>query len=205
MTLGRDDVPPPPADAADWEKAAGEFYRGSLDRIRSIAEKWSATTASLLAVFGTVAVVGGPSQISDVPGQAARTAVVALIFVAGVALAAATICGAIAAQGTPHPTSPWGGEDYRAYVVAESAKARNLLTASRCAGILAVGLVFAAGVVAAASASQAAGKEKPSSQVIVVTRSGDVACGEMHVVNGRLVVGGQTISDITQVLTVGAC
>lgn len=199
----QDRMPPPP-DAAEWDQAAGEFYRGSLDRIRSSAEKWTGSVATLLGLFGTVALVAGPSEIAKVPSHV-RDRVVGLIVLAGVAAGIAVLTGAFAAQGTPRRMSPWNGDAYRAYVTQQAGTARRLLIASRCTGIGAALLVFITGVTVLVAGSGAAGKEASGSQIVVVTRQGQLICGELVESRGSVTVGGQAVDDVSTVVPVSRC
>lgn len=199
------DTPPPPPDADAWEKAAEEFYIGSLEKIRGSAEKWCGTVATLLGLFGTVAIVSGPTEIAKIPEAWLRTTVIGLIVLAGVAAGTAVVVGAFAAQGIPKERARWDGETYRAYVVGNSSTARTQLLVSRAAGIAAACIVFAGGVLLLIGANGAVGAKTPSAEVVVVTRGGGVECGELGRTSGEVTVNGAVVRSAIRVVPVTKC
>ena len=198
-------APPPPPDADVWEKAAEDFYIGSLDKVRGSAEKWCGTVATLLGLFGTVAIVSGPTELAKIPEAWLRTTVIVLIVVAGLAAGLAVVVGAFAAQGVPKERTNWNGETYRAYVVGHSNSARIQLLISRAAGIGAACTVFAGGVLLLIGANGAVGAKTPSSEVVVVTRTGEIRCGELARKAGRVTVDGKSVQDVVRVVAVAKC
>ncbi|MDQ3030084.1 MAG: hypothetical protein M3R09_08685 [Actinomycetota bacterium] len=78
MSTGR----PPPEHQDEWDKAAREFHRDLLTKAQSTAKVWSEGVAALLGLFGTVALVAGTDQISDLQSGIAQVAVVGLVVLA---------------------------------------------------------------------------------------------------------------------------
>jgi hypothetical protein len=139
------DLPPPP-DQAEWDDAAQEFMMRSLADVQQSAERWSTALGGLLGLFGTVAVVAGPDDITEVTAGLWRGAVVGVIILAGLG-AGAALWLAVLAQLRPSPNSNnWTGGAYQAYVISKSRRGAAYLNVSRALGLAATGLVFAAGV-----------------------------------------------------------
>ena len=96
----------PAAPAAlEWERRIREHGFGYLASIRGSAEKWGASIGTLLGLFAVVALVKGPSDISEVEGTlwgwGHRTWTITWVIVALAAAVFATAAAAYAAQGTP--------------------------------------------------------------------------------------------------------
>lgn len=148
--MSPDDLPPdlpPPPDQTDWDEAAQAFLLSSLGDVQTSAEHWSTALGGLLGLFGTIAVVTGPDKIADVSDGLWELAVISLIVVAGLAAGVALYLAAVA-QMRPSPNSEnWNGTAYQAYVISRSQRAARYLNLSRVLGVVATGLLFAAGVV----------------------------------------------------------
>jgi hypothetical protein len=194
---------PSPPDQAAWDKAEVDFRIGSLAAVRSAAEKWTATIGTLLGLFGVVAVIGGPGELKDIASADDRSTVLTLTIWAGVLAGVAVLAGAIAAQGAPWKTWSSGGTSYRAYVKSRAQVSTWLLWVSRGLGVLAAGLVFAAGLVALNSA--VASKPASATTVLVVTEGGELRCGALGEQNGGVTVDGQVVSDVREVMVVDSC
>jgi hypothetical protein len=198
--------PPPavePLDAPEWEKAAGEVARKALDNIRSSCEKWGASVAALLGIFGAVAIVGGPTAIGEVEGDnATRIALIVLILVAGACAIVSTLYAAWGAQGgTPRVEPNWNGMVYRTHVMSQSQKAKWRLLVSRLTGIAAAVLVFAAGALLLSVSLQSANNAANESRVVVVTKAGDLVVGQIDTVTGEITtLDGQKVTNLSQVI-----
>jgi hypothetical protein len=199
------DTPGPlPSNAPEYRAAAAKLSTEQLANVRSVAEKWTGTVATLLGIFSSVAVVTGASTLDKLPSEQARQIIVCLIVAAGIAAGVSIGMGAYVAQGTPRERSYFSGEQLRAIINDEMPKAVRLLQGSRVAGTLAAALVFIAGVIGL----QAAVKEGPksSSSVVVIDNAGVMRCGPLSAgPNQVATVGGREIPGASQVLPVGSC
>jgi hypothetical protein len=140
------DTPPPP-DHAAWEDAAQAFQEASLRRVQESAGVWAGSLGALLGLFGTVAVVAGPSEVADLH-TGTRIAVIILVVIAG-ALGGTAIYFATQAQEIPEVASDnWNGASYRVYVVTGAKKLRDKLRLAQRLGLVAAGVVFVVGVLA---------------------------------------------------------
>jgi hypothetical protein len=139
------DIPPPP-DEAQWDDAAEQFLLSLLTNVQASASTWSGAIAALLGLFGSVALVTGPSDITKL-GQTAQIIVVSLTLLAGVLAGVALILTTIAQQLPSVHSENWRGSVYRDYVVRTSETARIQLNVARILGILAAVAVFAVGVI----------------------------------------------------------
>ena len=100
-----------------------------------------------MGVFGTVALVAGPGEISKL-SPSVRLLVITLVVAAGV-LAAIAIIDADRAREFPQASrANWSGKAYRSYVIRNAASARIRLRRSRRLGYMAGVIVFIVGVVA---------------------------------------------------------
>ena len=119
----------------------------SLSDIQESAERWSTALGALLGLFGTVALVTGPDEITKVSDGAWEAAVIGLITAAGLCGGVALYLAAVT-QMRPNPNSDnWNGTAYQAYVISKSARGARYLNISRILGALAAALVFTAGVI----------------------------------------------------------
>ncbi len=119
----------------DWERKAERLEPEELATVRGTGEKWTATATSLTGVFGIVALIKGPDDITKVQGFWEAL----VIFLVALALALAVVAivhGAFAAYGMPRQVRPLGGS-LRREQAREARKARRYLARS-------VGLTVAA-------------------------------------------------------------
>lgn len=138
------DIPPPP-DSAEWDQAADQFLLNLLTNVQASAGVWGSSIAALLGLFGSIALVTGPSDVTMLD-DFMKGLVVAMTIASGF-LAGLSIVNAAKAQQLPSIRSEdWSGTEYRAYVVRNAATARDNLSKARCQGIWAAGMVFAMGV-----------------------------------------------------------
>jgi hypothetical protein len=149
-TSSHSDTPPldmpQPDDHRDWDKAAQEFQQDVLDKVQASAGVWAGGIATLLGLFGTVALVTGPTEVAKLSDPIKVVAVAATV-VAG-ALAAAAVLLATQAQELPDLSSEnWNGRAYRAYVMSGAMRARQKLTRSRFLGLGAAGVLFLLGII----------------------------------------------------------
>jgi hypothetical protein len=150
-TTPPDDIPPPP-DQAKWDEAAEQFRLNLFTNVQASAGVWSGAIAALLGLFGTVALVTGPNDITKLDPDI-RITVIAMTIVAGVLAGVALILATMAQQLPSVSSENWNGSVYRAYVVRNAETARWQLNFARILGILAASDVFALGLVVLISAS----------------------------------------------------
>lgn len=140
------DLPSPP-DQGNWDKAAQEFQQQLLVRTQESAAIWSGAVSTLLGLFGTVALVTGPDDITKLTSSV-RVLVIALTVAAGL-LAGWSVVLATQAQTPPGAeSSNWNGYAYRVYVYRNAGRVAARLKLSRILGATAAGLIFAVGVIA---------------------------------------------------------
>ncbi len=143
-------TPPPdiplPGDHLEWDKAAQEFQQDVLDKVQASAGVWAGAITALLGLFGTVALVTGPTEVAKLSDPIKVVAVAATV-IAG-SLAAAAVILATQAQELPDLSSDnWNGVAYRAYVMSGAIRARQKLSLSRLLGCSAAGILFVLGVI----------------------------------------------------------
>jgi hypothetical protein len=139
------DIPPPP-DQAKWDDAAEQFQLDLLSKVQASAAVWSGAIGTLLGLFGSVALVTGPTDISKF-GPGLKVAIIVLTLIAGVCAAVALVLASIAQQLPSVHSANWNGTVYRAYIVRTAETARQQLNLPRILGIVAAGVVFILGVV----------------------------------------------------------
>jgi hypothetical protein len=145
------DIPPPP-DQPKWDDAADKFRLEILSSAQASAGVWSGAIATLLGLFGTVALVTGPNDISKL-GPNVRIAVITMTITAGVLAGVALILTTIAQQLPSVRSENWTGSVYRDYVVHHAEKTRRQLNIARILGIAAAADIFALGVAVLISSS----------------------------------------------------
>jgi hypothetical protein len=162
--------------AVAWEDKSDQLEFDALTRVRGAAEKWAASLAAILGLFGTLVLVRGPSDISTL--QSPYRVIVGVVL--GLALIAAAIAiydAALAAQGTPREVAWPSGPELRQWERDQAVKAKSRLRRSRGLTFVAVGLV----VLASALTWYA---PTAGSTVLVIPAQGAAACGELT--NGAL-------------------
>jgi hypothetical protein len=136
---------PLPDDHLDWDKAAKEFQQSVLDKVQASAGIWAGSITALLGLFGSVALVSGPSEIAKLSDLLQVIAVVATVVAGG--LAAAAVIFATQAQELPDVKSEnWNGNAYRVYVAQGALRARAKLAFARVLGMSAAAILFLLGV-----------------------------------------------------------
>jgi len=145
------DIPGPP-DEADWDKAAEDFLLKLLTNVQGSANVWSGAIATLLGLFGSVALVTGPTDVTKL-GSAMKVFVIVMIILAGVLAGIALILVTLAQQLPSVRSENWQGSVYRAYVVRNAETARRQLNYARILGISAGVLIFILGVTVLINAS----------------------------------------------------
>lgn len=164
-------------DDLEWNNEATAIWHTELADVRGVAEKWGATVAALLGIFGAVAFATGPSALTDIPGRDAYV-VLALILLAVVAAATATYCAAIAAQGTPTSVPNLNGWTLKQFQADKLPRAVKLLRTSRFLALAAILLII--GAVAVGWLAALDGRNSASPQSAVVVRAdGAVSCGTL--------------------------
>ncbi len=189
-----------------WEEAANAFAVGSLDRIRTSAEKWTATIGTLIGLFGAVVIVGGPKSLADVASESLRPWIFWLLALAAVTSGVAIVLGAFAAQGLSRPIwDNWGADTFAAYVATNGTTADRQLVASRILGIAAAVLILLGGLLAAWSSLGASTSGK-APHAVVVRSDGNAVCGVVGARrDGALTIGGKTVVGVVQLVPVSSC
>jgi hypothetical protein len=101
-----------------------------------VAEKWTTAVTSVTGVFSIVALIKGPTGISDLHGGQRVVAVLAIGAAVVFALAAITLA-ALAAEGTPK-LRRFSGAQLRSQVRSQAKLAKLQLKISRTAAVSAV-------------------------------------------------------------------
>jgi hypothetical protein len=195
---------PPPADADAWDEAATHAAVNQLTAARDLAAKWSATVTALLGVFGSVAIVGGTSELSDIRWQWLRIVLLVLTLAAGFIAGWSIYQGALAAQGSdPVRHLSFDGDQLRQLVYDETPDTLRHLKSSRLAGFIAAGLVFGVGATSLICATIPDAQQK---QDFVVVDHGRVLCGPMTISSGTVsAIGGVQLSTATTATPVDSC
>jgi hypothetical protein len=167
-----------------WEEKAEELSRTGLSTIQTRAAAWAGTTATLLGLFGTVAIVAGSDTISDFTSGVQFTIIV-LTVAALLCAFYAVVATALAAQGVPRKFKPLTGKSLAKWHVEESDLAADRLQSGRGATVLAAVLIVIAGIVAMVATAL-----KPDSGVAALIRTdrGAVECGYLSRNNGDLIL-----------------
>src|SRR5215207_6199610 len=175
---------------AKWEKRAEELSFEALDSVRSIAEKWTGTIASLLAIFSIVALIKGTEDITKIEGSyrgfSYETSVIILVGLAVGFGAAATVLAALAAYGFPRRFRFVGSEVRRLYRE-EATTAAGRLDLSRLLAIASVVLLaLAVGLTWLHAKDETAAPAK----TLILDANGIRACGSLQPSSqpGRLAV-----------------
>jgi hypothetical protein len=196
------------ADDKKWNDEADAISHTALADVRRVAEKWGATVAALLGVFGVVVFAKGPDALTEIPGNDAY-AVLALALLAVVFAAAATYCGALAAQGTPASLANLNGWTLKQLYSDRLPKAVRLLKASRALALAAALLILGAVAIGWLAALDARAASNGQS-ALVVRADGSVICGKLKRSSGQLVLDSGTgpatpLTQVRQVVTVDDC
>ncbi|RZU52521.1 hypothetical protein EV385_4387 [Krasilnikovia cinnamomea] len=197
---------PGPPDEAEWDKAAVTFATEQLTRVRASATTWTGTVGTLLGLFGAVAIIGGPTKLTDVPSPTLRWIIVSLITSAGILAAASIVTGVRAANGATLRTSDnWSGSAYRAAVITNTDDALNWLRRARWTGLAAALTVFTIGLLGLISVA-AQPKQKTATTAVIVDQTGTAACGPIgRTAKGQLTVNGTPIGNVRDITPVTAC
>lgn len=196
------------ADDVKWNDEAAAIPHTALANVRGVAEKWGATVAALLGIFGVVVFAKGPDALTDIPGDDAY-AVLGLALLAVLAAALATFYGALAAQGTPTNLKNLNGWTLKQLYSNRLPQVLKLLRWSRLLTVAAVLLIFGAVTIGWLSALDARGAAK-GQNALVTQDDGNVLCGQIRRQSGGLVVdsgsGAPTpLTNVRQVVIVDTC
>jgi hypothetical protein len=191
--------PPLTDDETKWESEALTARHASLTNVRSTAEKWTATIATLLSLFSAVVIVRGGADISKV-SSGLRNWVLVLLGAAGVSAFLAVFQGALAAQGTPHQLRYLDGQHLQEFVIREAPKAARRLQRSRSFGVAAAALIFAAGGVVAVDAAITVAPSSGAG-IVVIHNNGTVECIELGDTSMPL----SHVTEVRQAISVSSC
>jgi hypothetical protein len=165
---------------AKWEERADTLSFNALSNVRSTAEKWTTTIASVLAIFSVVALVKGPEDVTKVEGDFGPFAneTWAVIFIGGAVICAAvaTILAANAAYGLPGRFR-FTGENVRELHRVDTAKSALALAWARFLSFGAVGFLMLAVAITWLATPE---KPEPASSVLVVREVGRPFCGVLQ-------------------------
>jgi hypothetical protein len=160
-----------------WENEATKQRRTGLARVRGTAEKWQASIATLLGVFGIVAFVQGPDKLADFQ-KPVQIALVVIIGATAVFASVAVLLAALAAQGVPRRYPTLTGRQLADQNDRVARRTVLLLNWSRGLA-LAAAVLLVAGTVAAWVITLTTEKKDPEPTAIVVTSSGLAQCGKL--------------------------
>jgi hypothetical protein len=200
---------------AKWEKRAEELSLGALDSVRASAAKWTGTIATLLAIFGVVSLVKGPSDITKVSGSFAsvgnETWVIIVLGVAVALAAAATFLSALAAYGLPTRMRYVGAEVRRKHREAAESSRKRL----NWSWLLALGALIALALAVGVTWLKTPDDPATPSRTIVFTDGGVGACGKLQAATSPGTVsilekGQKTatlidVRDVTAIGTLASC
>lgn len=195
---------PPPLDQDVWDEAATKYAIESLDRVRGSAEKWVGTISTLVGVFGTVMVIGGPDAFTDIAAEGNRYGVFLALTVAAVLAGAAIILGALAAQASTRLWDNWNGATFAAYIAHNGNVAARQLAASRWLGAAAAAMVLGAALFGTWSSLDGSTTDSHN-YVLVVTDTGIVTCGVLTSADGEVRIDGRSFTDVRQIIAVPEC
>ena len=165
--------PAPSLEDLAWEERARALDLETLGSIRGSAEKWAAAISSLTGVFGIIALLKGPQDITGLP-TIWKATVIALTALA-IALASFGILQALlAAQGTPETVVPIGRNIKRLYQ-SDARSAASRLKKSRWAVMLAVATLGLAIL-----ATWLGTPTPKANMVLVVQATGESPCGVLQ-------------------------
>jgi hypothetical protein len=221
-------------DAADWERDYRQFVHGRVERTQAQAQSWLGVMSTLLGLYSAVVVINHGTTINELPVGSGWRIVVYLLAVLAYGLAvSAVFYGAWATWGglalgsnhgeakiqesgwfkrnwspTPHgeqmpTTGRW--KDYQKNQFDLADKLRTRLHRSRVLGSFAVFLAATlAMVVLGIGAFVQPPAPTPAPTSVVVVHAGRVICASIGD-DGLARVGGQVISQATQVVVVAHC
>jgi hypothetical protein len=158
-----------------WAERADDLQFEALSLVRAAAEKWAASLLAILGLTGTVLVVKGREDLTEL--DLLYQVVVAVLLLLGVGAAAvATFLAARAAQGTPEEVKWPSGAKLRRWEHDQARKARRKLMWSRRVTLMAVAfIVLAVGVTWFGEGGESAA----SASAIVQTADGVTVCGKL--------------------------
>lgn len=197
-------------DQVRWQKKADELQFTALDTVRGTAEKWAASLAAILGLFGTVLLVKGREDITKLADEY-QVAVAMVLLMALAAAAGASAYAAFAAQGTPRDLRWPTGDKLRALERASAVLARERLKWSRILTFVAVGLLAAA--VGLTWFGEAKPPESTEAHLLVISPSADPECGSLaRAAGGGLVLETDASTqvpidpaDVTSAVVVPSC
>jgi hypothetical protein len=192
-------------EAEYWQAKLTDISRTELDKVRATAAKWQATISTLLGVFGSIAFVGGISNVDQLNERMATTA--KNIVTVAVVLAFLAILGsAYAAMGVPRKHQ---NQDWRWLRDESHTRARHALLALRLSqvGAVAAAILIVTGSLTVLRASPA---QPSGSKTYAVIADGKVWCVDLSTHKGRTTYSSQgaqiTIpGKITSIVEVSGC
>lgn len=187
-----------------WAKKAEDLQLNSLERIKSVSEKWLGTIASLTGVFGIIALIKGPSDISEL-SSGFRASVVILLIIAVVSTFLAIILAALAAQGIPKFVWATGSVIKKAYAQ-EADKALYRLNWSR---FLVIPAVITIGLAIGLTWYGTWNTPSKPTKYIAIYSTGEVMCGQLANSQGQLALMDdnniRVLENIESLNTVDSC
>jgi hypothetical protein len=163
-------------DDLRWAERADMLELETLPRLRTTAERWTATLGAILGLTGSIFALKGRDDVSALTsgGQALVGVLLLVAFVLGVA---GTFLAARAAQGTPRKVAWPNGAKLRRWELEEALLAQRCLRASRILALATVVLV--AGAVAVTWFGDRDAAAADPSTLLVLRDDGDPLCGTL--------------------------
>lgn len=169
-----------------WEQRATDLSRTGLDTVRASATAWAATTATLLGVFGTVAVVKGPATLSDLTSTSRATVTGFVVGAAAIAFVS-VLATAYASRGLTKRYAPLTGLNLKLWTIKTTRRAGAALLVGQTTAIVSALLILAAGTTASIAGTSSGGAPSGASYLIR-TSDGALQCGVLGRSGDKLVL-----------------
>ena len=188
-----------------WEERLETYLGDQVNRLRTVAERWSTTVGALTALFSAVLLARGTADLNGLSANN-RLAVEAMLVAALALLILSISAGALAAQGVPRK-SLTTGQVYRNWYVNEPGKITRWLRRSRILAGVAAALVLSA--VSVVFFAHRVSIEAPG--VLLINQDGVVSCHriEKTSASGKVVLTGpvtqKDLSRARQLMLVSKC
>jgi hypothetical protein len=192
------------ADDAWWAEKQLKDTRGALASLQEAANKWEASVASFLALFGGVAFIAGPATLTDLNWRVAAVAQGVILVAFVLALLAIYQLASLGhgGRGLGKGRSP---QDYREEHRQAVNRGVRRLDRARWLSVAAAALI-AIGSTIVGFASLNFGSAEANKVFAFVQRSDQTVCGVLtSAADGKLQLGGAPIGAGEQVTIVASC
>ena len=129
-----------------WDDYAAKLETAMLENIRAIAEKWTATLATLTGLV-SIGTLFGANDAFDALQEPWKTLFAISLLIALLCTVVSLFYGALASQGFPESGIPFTGTNIKVAVLKRSNTARTQLTNSRNVVIPALAFAFVASAI----------------------------------------------------------